>query len=85
MDRDHDRYELVSLMLGHQFQGIGYGIPAIKLVIEEMKEIYACDEIYLSSSRRMNRLFVFMRKLVLNQQVRFSQAFHPELIYKLKV
>ncbi|KAF0816566.1 MULTISPECIES: hypothetical protein [unclassified Cytobacillus] len=30
LDRDHDRYELVSLMLGHQFQGKGYGIPAIK-------------------------------------------------------
>ncbi|RBP92148.1 acetyltransferase (GNAT) family protein [Cytobacillus firmus] len=25
----------------------GYGIPAIRLVIEEMKEMYACDEICL--------------------------------------
>jgi diamine N-acetyltransferase len=31
LDMDHDRYELVSLMLGHQFKGKGYGIPAISL------------------------------------------------------
>ncbi|MDF2039365.1 GNAT family N-acetyltransferase [Cytobacillus oceanisediminis] len=85
LDRDHDRYELVSLMLGHQFQGKGYGIPAIKLVIKEMKEMYACDEIYLSVIKENEPAIRVYEKVGFEPTGEIFQAFHPEPIYKLKV
>ncbi|MEH7462247.1 GNAT family N-acetyltransferase [Bacillus thuringiensis] len=46
--KEHERYELISMMLGHQYQGKGYGVPALQAVIAEMSERYKCKEIYLS-------------------------------------
>lgn len=48
LDKEHDRFELISLMIGHAFQGKGFGKAAIKLVIDEMIRTYKCGEIYLS-------------------------------------
>ncbi|NHM32245.1 GNAT family N-acetyltransferase [Neobacillus terrae] len=42
------RHELISMMLGHAFQGKGYGVPVLKAIIEEMKEAYQPEEIYLA-------------------------------------
>jgi len=35
-------------MLGHQYQGKGYGTASLKLVVEDMKKQYDCKEIYLT-------------------------------------
>jgi diamine N-acetyltransferase len=35
-NRETGRYEMVSIMIGYQYQGKGYGVPALKLVIDEM-------------------------------------------------
>ncbi|MFG6494783.1 GNAT family N-acetyltransferase [Fictibacillus sp. UD] len=44
-----DNYELCRIMVDNKFQGNGYGKEAIQLVIEEMKKIDDCKEIYLST------------------------------------
>ena len=36
------------MMLGHQYQGLGYGIPVLKAVIDSMVQTYKCEEIFLS-------------------------------------
>ncbi|WP_242061933.1 GNAT family N-acetyltransferase [Cytobacillus firmus] len=85
LDKEHGRYELVSLMLGHQFQGKGYGIPAIKLVIEEMKEKYGCHEIYLSVIKENEPAIRVYEKVGFEPTGEVFQAFHPEPVYRLTV
>jgi diamine N-acetyltransferase len=41
-------YELCRMMIDHKYQGKGYGKAALVKVIEEMKNIEDCDEIFLS-------------------------------------
>ena len=41
-------YELCRLMIHHAYQGRGYGKEAIKIIIEEMKKLEGCKEIFLS-------------------------------------
>lgn len=43
-----ERFQLISIMLGHQYQGKGYGTASLKLVVEDMKKQYDCKEIYLT-------------------------------------
>ncbi|MEH7525449.1 GNAT family N-acetyltransferase, partial [Bacillus sp. JJ1503] len=47
-NKETGRYELISIMLGHAYQGKGYGMPILRAVIEEMAVKYSCEEIYLS-------------------------------------
>lgn len=47
-DEDDERYYLVRLMIDEKFQGKGYGKAATLEVIERMKQIEDCKEIYLS-------------------------------------
>ena len=47
-DTDDKRYYLVRLMIDEKFQGKGYGKAATLEVIERMKQIEDCKEIYLS-------------------------------------
>ncbi|MGE7925063.1 GNAT family N-acetyltransferase [Viridibacillus arvi] len=42
-------FELCRIMIDRKFQGNGYGPRAILLVIEEMKKLEGCNEIYLST------------------------------------
>ena len=35
-------------MIHHKYQGRGYGKEAIKIIIEEMKKLKECKEIFLS-------------------------------------
>ncbi|MDM5317250.1 GNAT family N-acetyltransferase [Fictibacillus sp. b24] len=44
-----DYFELCRIMVDKKFQGNGYGKEAVQLVIEEMKKIDDCKEIYLST------------------------------------
>ncbi|MBT2688240.1 GNAT family N-acetyltransferase [Bacillus sp. ISL-47] len=85
LDKEQNRYELVSLMLGHQFQGKGYGTPSINLVIKEMKEMYVCDEIYLSVIKENEPAIRVYEKAGFEPTGEIFQAFHPEPVYRLKV
>lgn len=42
-------YELCRLMIDKKYQGYGYGTRAIKMILEEMKNIKNCKEVYLST------------------------------------
>jgi diamine N-acetyltransferase len=48
LDTDDKRYYLVRLMIDEKHQGKGYGKAAALEVIERMKQIEDCREIYLS-------------------------------------
>lgn len=48
LDTDDDKYYLGRLMIDENHQGRGYGKAATRAVIERMKEIEDCREIYLS-------------------------------------
>lgn len=48
LDTDDDRYYLVRLMIDQKFQGKGYGKAALLEIIDAMKRIEDCREIYLS-------------------------------------
>jgi diamine N-acetyltransferase len=45
---EHNFYEICRLMIDHKYQGKGYGREALEIVIEEMKKIKVCREIFLS-------------------------------------
>lgn len=47
-DTDDRRYYLIRLMIDERHQGKGYGRAAVRRVIERMREIDDCREIYLS-------------------------------------
>lgn len=42
-------------MIDRKFQGNGYGPKAILLVVEEMKKLEGCNEIYLSTEPNNER------------------------------
>ena len=46
---DHHFYELCRILIDRKHQNKGYGTQAIKLVLEEMKSIDGCKEVYLST------------------------------------
>ncbi|URM31993.1 MULTISPECIES: GNAT family protein [Bacillaceae] len=66
------------------YKGIlGYGF--IKLVIEEMKEKYGCQEIYLSVIKENEPAIRVYEKVGFEPTGEVIQAFHPEPVYKLIV
>ena len=46
---EHNFYELCRIMIDKKYQGKGWGTQAIKLVLEDMKLIAGCREVYLST------------------------------------
>ena len=48
LDIEDNRYYLVRLMIDEKFQGRGFGKAATRAVIEKMKLVEDCNEIYLS-------------------------------------
>ncbi|MGG0664581.1 GNAT family N-acetyltransferase [Viridibacillus arvi] len=48
-------FELCRIMIDRKFQGNGYGPKAILLVIEEMRKLEGCNEIYLSTEPNNKR------------------------------
>ena len=46
---EHGFYELCRLMIDRKYQGKGYGTKAINLVLDEMKLLPGCGEVYLST------------------------------------
>ncbi|MFD1737412.1 GNAT family N-acetyltransferase [Bacillus salitolerans] len=79
------RYELISMMIGHQFQGMGYGVPALKLVIQDMTTTYGCDEIYLSVIHNNVRAIRTYENIGFKPTGEIEEGHHPEPIYCLKI
>ena len=48
-NEEEDFYELCRIMIAREHQGKGYGTQAIKLVLEELRAIDGCEEVYLST------------------------------------
>lgn len=48
-DEEESYFELCRIMIDKKFQGRGYGSKAMNLVIDEMKKLDGCKEIYLST------------------------------------
>jgi diamine N-acetyltransferase len=48
LDTEDNRYYLGRLMIDEKFQGKGFGKAATLAVIEELKKVEDCKEIYLS-------------------------------------
>ncbi|MGL5717060.1 MAG: GNAT family N-acetyltransferase [Paraclostridium sp.] len=47
--KEHNFFELCRIMIDKKHQGNGYGTRAIKSVLEEMRNIEGCEEVYLST------------------------------------
>jgi diamine N-acetyltransferase len=48
IDNENGRVWLDRFMLDKRFQGKGYGVKALKYIINELENIYNCDEVYIS-------------------------------------
>ncbi|MFD2445144.1 GNAT family N-acetyltransferase [Bacillus sp. CGMCC 1.16607] len=84
-DDKNNRYELVSMMLGHKFQGKGYGKPALKAVIDDMIKEYNCNEIYLTVIPFNENAIRVYKQLGFEPTGEIEKAFHDEDVYCLKI
>lgn len=84
-NNETERYEMVSIMIGHQYQGKGYSVPALRLVIDEMIKMYQCKEIYLSVIYNNERAIRIYEKVGFKPTGEVEQGHHPEPIYCLRV
>lgn len=85
LDKSSNRYEMVSFMLGHQYQGKGYGKKALSLVIDEMIERFNCKEIYLTVIPENENAIRVYKALGFEPTGEIEKAFHDEHVYCLKV
>jgi diamine N-acetyltransferase len=85
LDDKNDRYEMVSMMLGHKFQGKGYSKPALKAVIEDMVQRYDCKEIYLTVIPFNENAIRVYKALGFEPTGEIEKAFHDEHVYCLKI
>ena len=83
--KETNRYELISMMLGHQYQGKGYGTPVLQAVIEDMVNTYQCKEIYLSVIYNNERAIRTYEKAGFVPTGEIEEGHHPEPIYCLKI
>jgi diamine N-acetyltransferase len=84
---DHDRqsYELVSIMLGHQFQGKGYGKAALSVILDDMITEYACEEIYLTVVPENEAAIRVYKALGFERTGEVFKSFVEEDVYRYKV
>ncbi|WP_338030707.1 GNAT family N-acetyltransferase [Cytobacillus citreus] len=83
LNKETERYELISLMLGHAFQRKGYGLPILMAVIDEMAEMYPCKEIYLSVIYNNKAAIHLYEKIGFKPTGEIEEGHHPEPIYRL--
>lgn len=83
--KEHGRYELISMMLGHQFHGKGYGKPIVQAIVNEMVEKYNCKEIFLSVIHDNERAIRVYEKVGFRPTGEIEKGFHDEPIYCLKL
>jgi diamine N-acetyltransferase len=85
LDDKNNRYEMVSMMLGHAFQGKGYGKPALKAIIDDMVNEYDCKEIYLTVIPFNESAIRVYKALGFEATGEIEKAFHDEHVYCLKL
>jgi diamine N-acetyltransferase len=85
LDDKNNRYEMVSMMLGHAFQGKGYGKPALKAIIDDMVNEYDCKEIYLTVIPFNESAIRVYKALGFEPTGEIEKAFHDEHVYCLKL
>jgi diamine N-acetyltransferase len=85
LDDKNNRYEMISMMLGHAFQGKGYGKPALKAVIDDMVNEYNCKEIYLTVIPFNESAIRVYKALGFEATGEIEKAFHDEHVYCLKL
>nr|WP_304216511.1 GNAT family N-acetyltransferase [Fredinandcohnia onubensis] len=83
--KETNRYELISMMLGHQYQGKGYGTPVLNAIIEDMVITYQCEQIYLSVIYNNERAIRTYEKVGFKPTGEVEEGHHPEPVYCLKV
>lgn len=83
--KETNRYELISMMLGHKYQGKGYGTPVLNAIIEDMVNTYQCEEIYLSVIYNNERAIRTYEKAGFIPTGEVEEGHHPEPIYCLKL
>jgi diamine N-acetyltransferase len=81
--KEHNRFELISIMVGYQFQGKGYGLPVLKAVIDDMIHTHQCSEIYLSVIHDNLRAIRIYEKVGFEPTGEIEQGNHPEPVYRL--
>jgi len=79
------RYELVSMMIGHKFQGKGYGIPVLNAIVEDMINTHQCKEIYLSVIHDNERAIRIYERVGFKPTGEVEEGHHPEPIYCLAI
>src|SRR5690606_31370251 len=72
-----NRFELISMMLGHQFQGKGYGTPVLQAIIEDMVKTHKCEEIYLSVINNNERAIRIYEKAGFKPTGEIEEGHHP--------
>lgn len=82
---EHERYELISIMLGHQFQGKGYGIPILKMVVDETIQLFDCKEIYLTVIHNNEQAKRIYEKIGFRPTGEIEKTHHDEWVYCLKL
>ncbi|WP_235822833.1 GNAT family N-acetyltransferase [Cytobacillus massiliigabonensis] len=83
LNKETGRYELISIMLGHAFQGKGYGVPILKAIVNEMIDLYYCKEIYLSVIYNNEAAKRIYEKVGFKPTGEVEQGHHPEPVYRL--
>ncbi|MFE8699634.1 GNAT family N-acetyltransferase [Cytobacillus sp. FJAT-54145] len=84
-DHEEQRYEMVSIMLGYQFQGKGYGKKALSLVLNAMVKEFNCEDIYLTVIPENAQAIHIYKSLGFEATGEIFKAFHDEHVYCLKV
>ncbi|KAA0546261.1 GNAT family N-acetyltransferase [Bacillus sp. BGMRC 2118] len=85
LDEESNRYEMISIMLGHKYQGKGYGKATLQLVLEEMIEMYKCKEIFLTVIPENEDAIRVYEALGFKNTGEIFKAHHDELVFKLIV
>lgn len=84
LDKKSSRYEMVSIIIGYQYQGRGYGVAVLQLGIDEMIQMYQCQEIYLSVIHDNERAIRVYEKLGFKPTGKVEQGQHPRTDLLLK-
>lgn len=72
-------------MLGHKYQGMGYGKAALKAILDEMEHMYGCEEIYLTTAPTNEAAIRVYEKIGFKPTGESFKAFVVEDVYRLDI
>ena len=78
---EYDFYEICRFMIDHRYQGKGYGKLALGKIIEEMKKLEDCKDIYISFDPKNNIARSLYESLGFKDT---GKALEEELLFKLE-